>query len=120
MTVTCSFVVALKHAVSGDILECMAVVRSASRCRRVPLFPLPTIQLAPPRHARDSHFTNPFAPRVAFGFASYPPNNCREYRTSVVGIQVDADFLAMIKEAEDDESKGAEGAPLDVDPADDK
>ncbi len=34
--------------------------------------------------------------------------------------QVDADFLAMIKEAEDDESKGAEGAPLDVDPADDK
>eukprot|EP00903_Cladosiphon_okamuranus_P016093 g14855.t1 len=34
--------------------------------------------------------------------------------------KVDADFLAMIKEAEDDESKGAEGGPLDVDPADDK
>lgn len=34
--------------------------------------------------------------------------------------KVDADFLAMIKEAEDDESKGAEGAPLDVDPTDDK
>ena len=35
-------------------------------------------------------------------------------------LKVDADFLAMIKEAEDDESKGAEGGPLDVDPADDK
>lgn len=32
--------------------------------------------------------------------------------------QVDADFLAMIKEAEDDESRGADGAPLDVDAAD--
>lgn len=38
----------------------------------------------------------------------------------VCALQVDADFLAMIKEAEDDESKGAEGGPLDVDPADDK
>jgi len=27
--------------------------------------------------------------------------------------QVDADFLAMIKEAEDDESKAAEASPLD-------
>lgn len=32
--------------------------------------------------------------------------------------QVDADFLAMIKEAEDDESKGVNAAPIDVDPAD--
>ncbi|CAM9997413.1 unnamed protein product [Choristocarpus tenellus] len=34
--------------------------------------------------------------------------------------KVDADFLAMIKEAEDDESKGVEGTPLNADPADDK
>ena len=36
-----------------------------------------------------------------------------------VVTQVDADFLAMIKEAEDDDNKGAEGATLDVDPSDD-
>lgn len=34
--------------------------------------------------------------------------------------KVDADFLAMIKEAEDDESKASEGGGLDADKADDK
>lgn len=34
--------------------------------------------------------------------------------------QVDADFLKMIKEAEDDESKAAEAAPMDHSMADEK
>lgn len=34
--------------------------------------------------------------------------------------KVDADFLAMIKEAEDDESKAAEASPLDHTMQDDK
>ena len=34
--------------------------------------------------------------------------------------KVDADFLAMIKEAEDDESKAAEATPLDQALADEK
>jgi dynein intermediate chain 2 len=34
--------------------------------------------------------------------------------------KVDADFLAMIKEAEDDESKASEGASLDAEKAEDK
>lgn len=53
----------------------------------------------------------------------YSPPSAPLHVPSISCQKVDSDFLAMIKEAEDDESKGAEGAPIDVDTpaaADDK
>ncbi|CAM9744463.1 unnamed protein product [Ascophyllum nodosum] len=59
------------------------------------------------------------AEQEAMGKADADQKDGKDQRMEELLRKVDADFLAMIKEAEDDDNKGAEGATLDVDPSDD-